>query len=725
MVTFPQHSESHFTNDHGLVAGEGTGTSVRVVATRLGYEDLDTLVAIPREGGTVELPMERAAVSLPPLTVAAERRLTSRELHRLMFDREVTVGAIGITRSEIEAVPPVAEADLFRSLQSFAGVSSVNDLGGQLFVRGGDADQVAVLIDGAPVFGPFHLFGWFGMFNTDAIEYAEFYKGSFPARYGGSLSGVVSARQRTGGLDGIEASGGLSLLGLRVTADGPLPWGNARWLVAGRRASVDVARIDLPYSFYDLNLGLQAYPTEEHRLRFSLFASEDGFAWAYDADESVTLDSSWGNLVSSLSWSWVRGNRLTSDVTAYYSGYDGSLTFGGSPAAPVTQSLISAAGLRAGITVRGERTGARAGIALEGGPVSLLGSVLGAYMMGDASRSYFHGSLFAEVERWIGPFRLVPGFRAGFERRSSRAFVEPRFSARFQHQAFALSLSLDQAYQFLSVLRDANYYGPGAPMWFLHNQEQPMSVARGVSLSVDMWKADKWTGSVTGWARRFANVPHWRPVSSRDLSEMEFHDGRARGLDFDLRRHSGRIRGWLSYQWALAALSGGEGAIYHPQWDRRHEVDGTLTIDLYGGLTASLRATVGSGAPFWFPAGLYHGSFYDPYEKDRVPEGYPAFFPFSPSDQIAVWSDVQSRLPTYARYDLSARYAFQWGTRRIIPYLSVVNVANRLNVLYYKHVYSRAAISLHQGELHDTGGSRLIPANQLPRFPFIGIDFRF
>lgn len=100
----------------------GAADSVRVAARLLGYADLDTIVAVPRQGATVDLPLQRSAVALPSLTVEAERAGTdSRELVRQMFDREVSVGALGVTQAEVSAVPAIGEADVFRSLESFPG----------------------------------------------------------------------------------------------------------------------------------------------------------------------------------------------------------------------------------------------------------------------------------------------------------------------------------------------------------------------------------------------------------------------------------------------------------------------------------------------------------------------------------------------------------------------------------------------------------------------------
>ncbi len=717
LVDFPEHRAGGTTNDRGLVDGHGEGHAVRVVARRLGYADLDTLVAVPKAGGVVVLALERSAVELPPLTVEAERRMTSIKLHRRLFDREVAVGAVGMTQAEIKAVPPLVATDVLRSLQALPGVANVNDYSGELFVRGGGSDQVAVLIDGAPVFAPYHMFGLFGAFNADAVESTEFYRGSIPARYGGALSGVVAARQKTGSADDTHFAGGVSVLGVRFVADGNAPWGGLRWLAAGRKAFVNVATIDVPYSFHDLNFGLEAHPADEHRLRLSIFASDDVFDWDLSSSGTqYSFTSEWANLATSATWSWVPDHRMSSDVTAYYSRYDSERTSGGTSTSPVTTNRISATGLRAGVTLRGDRFGGRAGVAFEAGPVTLRTTGgIGGYVDGDLSDSYQHLSAFAELEGWAGPLRIAPGVRASSERRSGRNFLEPRFSVRLRTSAFAVSASVDRTYQFLSVLRDAHSLEPGAPMWFLHGRKTPVSAADGASVSVDTWRGEEWTASVGVWTRRFRSVPHWRPVLSRDPAGVELHDGGARGLEVMVQRHSGRVRGWLSYQWARTAFSDASGVEYAPQWDRRHEFDGLLATDLPGGVEASFRTTVGTGGPFWFPAGKYEALRFSAVQRINGIEQLRYGKYLTTSDLMTIWSDKQGRLPVYARLDLSVRRAFRWGSWELVPYISVVNAGNRENVVQYPFT-----VFTGPDKPYEFG-----PGRQMPRFPSIGIDFRF
>lgn len=679
---------------------------------------MDTVVAVPPEGAMAIVVLRRSPVALAPLTVRSGRAAASSlELARQMFEREVVVGAIGVTDSEVKAVPAIAEADVFRSLESFSGVTSANDFGSEMFLRGGDFDQVAVFLDGAPVLGPHHMFGMFGLFNSDAVGSVELFKGSIPARYGGSLSGVLSVQHRTRTESGVGVSGGLSMLGLRVAALGPVPWGEGGWLVAGRRATTDVTGIAMPYSFHDLNLSVRSYLGEEHRLGWSLLTSRDQFALELD-HLGESLDSQWDNLVSSLTWSWVPGNRINSDVTVYFSDYEASVSAGTEGSQPTTRNRMGARGVRGQLTVRGERIGGRIGARLEVGPVSLLSSAPGAYIESETTDSYRHGSLFAELERWIGRLRLAPGFRVGLEGTGSRSFVEPRLSARLHIGAVALSTSVDRAYQFISAVRDDRYIVPGPPMWSLRTAGLPMSVADGVSVAIDARPGETWTGAASLWVRRFDDNPRWRPASSRDLSALEFHDGHAYGWDVSLQKHTGLLRGWASYQWSKVTFRDRDGAEYMPHWDRRHEMDVTLQLREVRGWSASLRAKIASGTPFWIPAGNYRGLTYDPtiYTLGvNSPDNLPRGLGYN-GESFTILSKTQGRLPYYARLDVSIRHLFRWGTWNIEPFLSVPNILGRRNVYLY---WSTPSISDNSQQ------TNLTPYGQIPTFPFVGIDFRF
>ena len=202
-------------------------------------------------------------------------------------------------------------------------------------------------------------------------------------------------------------------------------------------------------------------------------------------------------------------------------------------------------------------------------------------------------------------------------------------------------------------------------------------------------------------------------MARRNLSELEFHDGTAHGIDATVQKHGGRLRGWVSYQWAVVRYSDHDAAEYHPQWDRRHEAEGVLATDVSDDLTVSLRGTVGSGAPFWFPAGGFSALRFDPLQGGGAPTYWTG------SDNITIWSGVQGRVPTYARYDLSVRYSMRWGSWSIVPYASVVNVTGRENILHYEFVGYRNRSD------EESGRGEPWYQQQLPLVPFVGIDFSF
>ena len=719
VVTLPEAGAAWATDSLGVAAVgvAESGAPLRVVVDRMGYQLVDTLLVSPAGGGTTELRLERAAVGLPALTVGAGRAGGgSRELARVMFRRDVAVGAVGMTAAQVREVPAVGEADVLRSLGSLAGVTSVNDYGAGMHVRGGASDQVGVLWEGVPVFGPYHMFGMFGVFNSDAVESLELYKGSMPARHGGWLSGVVSARQRTGRPEPPWGAGDRG----RVS----LPWGGARWLAAGRTATVDIPGLGGPYSFHDVNLGLRLYPGEAHRVGFSVLATEDEFAWDFGGGGDW-LDSRWSNLVSSLAWSWVRGDRVSGEVAAYATRYEGSLGTGAGPSPPVARNEVFLRGLRAGVTLRGGRGGARAGLAFEDGPVSLDGSGEGTFVEGDASGSHSQLSAFAELERWFGPLRLAPGVRAVVERSSSRRLFEPRLAARLHLGPLAVSVGVDRTHQLLSVLHDDRYPVPGAPMWFAREGGQPASVADGASVALDVWRGERWTGSVVGWARSFRDVPSWRPAAARVVSDMAFHDGEARGWEATVQRHFGRVRGWLSYQWSRTRFTDGEGAEYLAAWDRRHEVDAVVAVTGWRGWSASVRGAVATGTPFWVALGSYPGLRYNPntigndkFGEESRDDGLRGLG--RNGNLFTVLSNVQGRVPYYARIDLSVSHAIRWGSWEIAPFVSVPNVTGHVNPYTYR--------PRHYNPDPPPGGSHYGPTSakqQIPPFPFVGADLRF
>ncbi|MDQ8162551.1 MAG: TonB-dependent receptor plug domain-containing protein [Gemmatimonadota bacterium] len=172
------------------------------------------------------------------------------------IDQSPTVIAIGrdagvqsISTAQVEAMPSVGEADVFRTLQMLPSVAGAGNGGASLSVRGGTPDQNLVLLDGITVYHVDHFFGLFSAFNTDALKDIQLYAGGFPARYGGRVSSVIDLTGKAGDERHFRASGGASLLSARGVVE--IPLGRGSLLLSGRRSYTDVIKSGLYSKLFD------------------------------------------------------------------------------------------------------------------------------------------------------------------------------------------------------------------------------------------------------------------------------------------------------------------------------------------------------------------------------------------------------------------------------------------------------------------------------------------
>ena len=240
---------------------------------------------------------------------------------------EMSVNKLDIkTISKIPAL--LGEVDLIRAIQLLPGVSTVGE-GAQGFnVRGGGVDQNLVLMDEAPVFNSSHLFGFFSVFNPDAVKDVKLIKGGIPAQYGGRLSSILDVRLKEGNNKNYSVSGGLGLIFSRLLIEGPIIKNKCSFVVAGRRSYIDALakpflRKDLKKSkffFYDLTAKVNYIVNEKNKVFLSGYLGRDVF--------SAGFKSNWGNATSTLRWNHLFNEKLFLNTTAFYSNYNYELEFG-------------------------------------------------------------------------------------------------------------------------------------------------------------------------------------------------------------------------------------------------------------------------------------------------------------------------------------------------------------------------------------------------------------
>ncbi|MCE2682987.1 MAG: TonB-dependent receptor [Cryomorphaceae bacterium] len=190
------------------------------------------------------------------------------------------IGQIELQMDQIKTLPAfMGEVDIIKTIQLLPGVSSVSEGGQGFYVRGGGPDQNLVLLDEGVVYNAAHLFGFFSVFNADAVKSVNLIKGGMPANYGGRMSSVLEVNMNEGNMKKFKVKGGIGVISSRLTIEGPLKKDKGSFIISGRRTYIDLfAKAFIPdsspfrgsgYYFYDVNLKLNYKLGDKDRISLS------------------------------------------------------------------------------------------------------------------------------------------------------------------------------------------------------------------------------------------------------------------------------------------------------------------------------------------------------------------------------------------------------------------------------------------------------------------------
>lgn len=241
-------------------------------------------------------------------------------------------GNYRMTAEQIKNVPTIlSEPDVLKVLQLMPGVQGGAEGTAGIHVRGGSPDQTMILMDGVPVYNVNHLFGFFSVFNPDAVAAVELYKNHLPARFGGRLSSVVDITMREGNRQEAKKSFQIGPLSSKVMVEGPIKRDTSSYMISVRRTWLDVlagaaqrlaggsyARI----GFYDLNVKVNFQPNLRNRFFLSLYTGNDGFKnGVTSGDERSLYSFQWGNLTGIARWNHIIGPKLFKNSTLSFTNY--------------------------------------------------------------------------------------------------------------------------------------------------------------------------------------------------------------------------------------------------------------------------------------------------------------------------------------------------------------------------------------------------------------------
>lgn len=646
---------------------------------------------------------------------------------------------ISVTEIPVQTVKslPVllGETDLIKVIQLLPGVQSGSEGSSGLYVRGGGPDQNLILLDGVPVYNADHLFGFFSVFNTDAIQNVTLIKGGFPARYGGRLSSVLDIRMKEGNNKEYHGEGSIGVISSKVVVEGPIIKDTSSFIVSARRTYIDVLTMPIimslsdgakaGYYFWDLNAKVNYILSEKDRLFVSFYGGRDKAYGSFKQQEwsgsstSSKFGLSWGNIITALRWNHEIGPRLFSNVTGTYSNYDFSIQekMKNSSSQGTEEYMFR---YNSGIRDWALRTDFN----YHPSPVhSIMFGASYTYhtfypgvsifkynststqndnidtTFGNAFLYAHNVCAYAEDEFKIGS-RLVlnPGLHYSLFQVQGVSYhsLQPRISARYiLHEKWAVKAAYTQMAQSIHLLVNS---GIGLPtdLWLPSTKnikpQQSQQWAAGVFHDLP----GGFEASIEGYYKTMENVIEYKPGASYFgqveswENKVEAGKGTAYGAEFLFRKNKGKTTGWIGYtlSWTYRQFENiNFGERYPYRYDRRHDIGLAVTHKINENIDIGLVWVYGTGNAVSLPIEQYP-ALQDPF--------FPSVFETYSVDYYE--GKNQFRTPAYHRLDLGVNFHKQLKRAVRTWSVGVYNAYNRKNpfVLYFETDYSHNTRHLKQ-----------------------------
>ena len=330
------------TNQYGFYSLTLPAGNVELVYSYVGYNAQTRSFSLSRDT-VIDIAFE-GALHLQEVQVTAERTARIQE--------RTQMSSVSVPMVQIKSMPAfLGEVDVMKTLQLMPGIQSGGEGSSGLYVRGGGPDQNLILLDGVPVYNASHLFGFFSVFNADAINNMEAIKGGFPARYGGRVSSVLDINMKEGNMQKFSGEGGIGIVSAKLTLEGPIVKDRTSFIVSGRRTYVDALaapfiamankrnedeKFKVGYYFYDLTAKINHRFSAKDRIYLSAYMGDDKFyVWneykyyyfdgnykkTYNGKSTTDGGIKWGNIITAFRWNHIFNPKLFGNTTLTYSRY--------------------------------------------------------------------------------------------------------------------------------------------------------------------------------------------------------------------------------------------------------------------------------------------------------------------------------------------------------------------------------------------------------------------
>jgi len=573
---------------------------------------------------------------------------------------------MGVQKIDIKTVKqvPVAfgEADILRVVTTLPGVKTVGEASTGLNVRGGSSDQNLILFNDATIYNPAHFFGMFSAFNPEIIKSVELYKSSIPASYGGRLSSVLDITSREGNKKEITGSAGIGLLTSRLDIEGPLVKDKTSFILGGRTTYSNWLFKILPdqfknssANFYDLNLNITHEIDKKNTLYLTGYLSNDHFNLNKDTVYS------YGNKNVSLKWKHIFNNKLNSIVTGGYDRYEYTINSDALPLSAyklgfdINQSYFKAHfnyymnnkhSIDFGVNSLyyalhpGNYTplGTKSLIAPDAIPSEK--ALESALYFSDhytiTSALKFDAGIRFSVFNVLGP-QTINDYAPGIPRTVDAILKtvpyqsgdiiktyggpEYRLSLRYViDETFSLKAAYNTQRQYIHSLSNTTAMAP-TDVWKLSDPNIKPQI--GDQISIGMYKNLKSNTIETSLEVYYKNIQNYLDYKSGAILVMNHHietdvigtQGKAYGVEFLIKKLTGKLNGWISYTWSRILLkmddpTAGEiinkGQYYPANYDKPNDITFIGNYRFSHRFSISFNSTYSTGRPITLPIGVFN-----------------------------------------------------------------------------------------------------------------------
>ena len=725
------------TNNYGFYSLTLPKDSVELLVSYVGYKPVKKVFYLRAD--TV-INIDLGIIELQTVEISAEQQESISE--------STQMSQVSIPVEQVKQIPALlGEKDVLKVLQLMPGVQKGQEGSSGFYVRGGGPDQNLIILDDATVYNAFHLFGFFSLFNGDALKSIELTKGGFPSRYGGRLSSVLEMQMKDGDRQAFHGEAGIGLISSRLLLEGPILKGKSSFVVSGRRTYIDLLTIPFQkafnpdvlagYFFYDFNAKANYEINSKNTLYLSGYFGRDKFysrfKTGFDDDQSKA-NLSWGNATGTFRWNHIWNSRLFSNTSLIFTNYQLGINvreefdtdffelnynsgirdysfkydfdFVPSPKHYIRFGLMT--------TYHQFRPSAIVVTDSYGGSLEEKARLIEAWESG----LYFE-------DDWTVTSRLKvnAGVRISHFTAQKKHYwrPEPRIAARYMlRENLSLKASWAVMNQYLHLLSNT---GIGLPtdLWVPAtkrvNPQRSWQGAFGVAQDIPKYKL---LLSLEGYYKRSFDIIGYKEGASflavGDLGEngepISWEDnvtpGQAwsYGVEFLVQRKFGKFTGWIGYTLSWTQLqfdSLNSGKKFFARYDRRHDLSVVGIYKINDHITLSATWVYGTGNAITLP----QAELSLPVHSPGTPNGGNNWF-------ITDYGEKNSfRMAAYHRLDVGIQFHKKLKRSERTFELSAYNVYSRLNPFFYYVGYDRQ------------GNRRLRQVSLFPIIPSVSWTWKF